>query len=211
MPDDGGDEGEDDGENGGERSLVWRLWTNDGDKRSEDIHQAGNADGNSGTDTNRRVDVQHKDAESREEEEEGHMQESRNCLCNNRHVPSFQVVVQVLSKSCTLQRVAVPLEDVHVFTDPLLDEDCEEGRGKTEDESHEPENVHADVGFRWFERRGWGRSGRDGDLWSNGEDLPRDLIEEGDILLEVIHHLVLGVDCQVLFAVDYECGKDSGK
>ena len=100
---------------------------------------------------------------------------------------------------------------MHVIANPLLSEDCEEGRSKTEDESHEPENVHADVGFRRFERRKWGRSGRNGDLWSDGEDLPGDLIKEGDILLEVIHHLVLGVDFQVLFAVDYECGKDSGK
>ena len=185
---------------------------NDGDKRSEDIQQAANANGNSGTDTNRRVDVQHKDAEPREEEEEGHVQETRNCLCDNKHTPSFQSVVQVLSNSCTLQRVTVPLEDVHIIADPLLNEDCEEGRGKTEDESHEPENIHADVGFRWFERRELGRrSGRDGDLWSDGEDLPRDLVKEGDILLEVIHHLVLGVNFQVLFAINYECGKDSGK
>ena len=101
---------------------------------------------------------------------------------------------------------------MHVITNPLLHENCEEGCGKTEDESHEPENVHADVGFYWFERREWGwRSGRYGDLWSDGEDLLRDLIKEGDILFEVIHHLVLRVDFEVRFAVNYECGKDSGK
>ena len=100
---------------------------------------------------------------------------------------------------------------MHVIANPLLGEDCEEGRDKTEDESHEPENVHPDVGFRWFERRECQRSGIDGDLWSNGDDLPGDLIKEGDILLEVIHHLVLRVDFQVLFAVNYECGKDNGK
>ena len=140
------------------------------------------------------------------------MQETRNCLCNNRHVRSFQSVLQVLSKSCTLQRVAVPLEDVHVIANPLLGEDCEKGCDKTEDESHEKENVHADVGFQWFERREWERrSGRDGNLWSDGEDLSGDLIKLGDILLEVIHHLVLWVDLQVLFAVNYESGKDSGE
>ena len=65
----------------------------------------------------------------------------------------FQSVVQVLSKSCTLQRVAVSLEGVHVIANPLLNEECEEGCRKAEDEGHEPESVHADVAFQWFERR----------------------------------------------------------
>ena len=140
------------------------------------------------------------------------MQETRNQPRNKMHFPLFQSVVQVLTNSCTLQRVVVSLEDVHVITNPLLNEECEEGRGKAEDESHEPENVHADVGFRWLERREWGRrSGRDGDLWSDGEDLLGDLIKKGDILLEIIHHLVLRVNVEVLLAVNYECGEDSGK
>ena len=94
---------------------------------------------------------------------------------------------------------------MHVIADPLLHEDGEEGCGKTKDESHEPENVHADVVSRWCERRKGGRrSGRYGDIWSDGEDLLRDLIKEGDILLEVIYHLVLGVDLEVSLAVNYE-------
>ena len=115
-------------------------------------------------------------------------------------------------RSRNLQRFAVPLDGVHIIANPLLNQGCEEGCGKTEYESYKPENVHTDVGFQWFERREWERrSGRDGNLRSDGEDLLGDLIKEGDILLKVIHHLVLGVDFQVLFAVDYECGKDSGK
>ena len=119
--------------------------------------------------------------------------------------------MQVFSNSRTLQRIAVSLEDVHVIADPLLHEDGEEGCGKTKDESHEPENVHADVGFRWFERE-WGRrSGSYGGLWSDGQYLLGDLVKEDDILLEVKHHLVLRVDFEVSFAVNYECGKDGRK
>jgi len=105
------------------------------------------------------------------------VQETGDRLGDNGHVPSFASFVQVLSKSCTFQGVAVSLKDVHVITNPLLDEDCKECCQETEDEGHEPENVYADIGGRWLEirERGW-RSGRDGNLWSKGGDLLGNLI-----------------------------------
>ena len=54
--------------------------------------------------------------------------------------------MQVLPESRTLQGVAVPLEDMHVIANPLLDEGCKECCEETEDEGHEPEDIHADVG-----------------------------------------------------------------
>ena len=104
--------------------------------------------------------------------------------------------MQVLSKPGTFQRVAVPLEDVHVIANPLLDEGGKERRGETKYKSHEPENVYADVGCQGFEsrERGWG-CGRDGNLWDDGRNLVGNLIHDGDILLEVIDHLVCRADC----------------
>jgi len=37
------------------------------------------------------------------------------------------------------------------------------------------------------------------------------LIEDGDVLLELIHHLVCWADFQALFAVDYKRGEGSRK
>src|SRR6267142_1271060 len=119
------------------------------------------------------------------------------------------LVLMFKTKSHTLQRVAVLLEDVHVIANPLLDESREKCRKKTEDEGHEPEDIHANVGCRWFEIGEWGgRSRRDRELRSNGRDLAGNLIEEGIVLLEIILHFVFGSGFQVLFAVDYECGDD---
>ena len=120
--------------------------------------------------------------------------------------------MQILSKSRTLQRVTVPLEDVHIIANPLLDESREKCCRKTEDESHEPEGIHDDVGSQWIEsgERGWG-SRRDGELRSDKGNLAGNLIEHSDVLLEIIHHLVGGADFQVLFAIDYECGENSRK
>lgn len=52
--------------------------------------------------------------------------------------------MQVLSKPRALQGVAVSLEDMHIVPDPLLNEYGKECRGKTEDQSNEPESIHAD-------------------------------------------------------------------
>jgi len=56
-----------------------------------------------------------------------------------------QAIMQVLSKPSTLEGIAVPLEDMHVIPNPLLDKYREECGEKAEDEGHEPENIHADV------------------------------------------------------------------
>ena len=52
--------------------------------------------------------------------------------------------MQVLSKPRALQRVAVSLENMHIVPNPLLNEYGKECRGKTEDQSNEPESVHPD-------------------------------------------------------------------
>ena len=103
--------------------------------------------------------------------------------------------MQVLSKPSTLQRVAVPLEDMHIITNPLLDESGKECCGQTEYEGHEPENVYADVGCQWVESRESGRRcRRDGNLWNDGGNLAGYLIHDGDILLKVVDHLIIGAD-----------------
>jgi hypothetical protein len=113
--------------------------------------------------------------------------------------------VQVLPESGTLQGIAVLLKDVHVIANPLLDEDCKECCRKTEDKSHEPEDIYTYVGRRWAEgrERRW-RSGRERNLRGDGGDLLGDLGKDSGILLKVIDHLVCRVDFQVLFIVDYE-------
>jgi hypothetical protein len=73
------------------------------------------------------------------------MKKTRNSFCYNEHVPFFTAVMQVLSKPCTLQGIAVTKEDTHVTPNPLLDKHREECRGKAEDEGHEPESIQADV------------------------------------------------------------------
>ena len=118
---DGVDDGVDDS---GEPSPVWQMGKNEGDRRSDDIQQADKGDGNNGANTNPRVDIPYKVAEPREKEEEGHMQATRNCFCNIGYVSALQSIVQVLTKSCTLQRVVVSLADLHVIAHPLLHEDC---------------------------------------------------------------------------------------
>ena len=91
--------------------------------------------------------------------------------------------MQVLTKAPALQRIIISLKDVHVITDPLLDEDCEECCRKAENEGHEPEGINPDVGCQRFESRKRGRgSRRDGDLRGDGGDLMRDLIEDGNVL-----------------------------
>src|SRR5579863_1700613 len=103
--------------------------------------------------------------------------------------------MQVLPKPCAFQRIAVPLEDVHVITNPLLDKGGKECCGETENKGHKPENVYADVGCQGLESRERGRwSGRDGNLWNDGGNLVGNLIHDGDILLEVIDDLVIGAD-----------------
>jgi hypothetical protein len=97
------------------------------------------------------------------------VEKSRNSLGDHWHVPSFASFIQVLSKSRTLQRIAIPLEDMHIIANPLLNEDRKECSKKTEDKGHEPENIYTDVRCRWIEhreRRWWG--GRDGNLWGDG-------------------------------------------
>ena len=77
--------------------------------------------------------------------------------------------MQVLSKSRTFQRIAITLEDIHMFANPLLNEDRKERSKKAENEGHEPENVYTDVRCRWIEcreRRWWSRW--DGNLWGEG-------------------------------------------
>jgi hypothetical protein len=117
-----------------------------------------------------------------------------------------------LSDPSTLQRFAVSLEYKHIIADPLLDENREECRGKAEAEGHEPERIYTDVGCGWIERRVRGRwRGRDGNLWGDGRELLGDLGKDGGMLFEVIHHFVCGVDFQVLFTIDHERCKGSGK
>ena len=119
------------------------------------------------------------------------MKKSRDRLRHLGHLPSFASFVQVLAKSRTLQGIAVPFEDVHIIANPLLDEGGEKCCCETEDEGHEPEDIHACVRCRWFKIGEWGgRGGRDGELRGNGEDLAGNLIEHGDILLKIIHHLI---------------------
>ena len=54
--------------------------------------------------------------------------------------------MQILSKSCTLQRVTVSLEDMHIVPNPLLNKYCKECRRKTEDQRYEQERVHSNGG-----------------------------------------------------------------
>ena len=54
-------------------------------------------------------------------------------------------IMQVLSKSCTLQGVTVTKEDVHVNPNPLLDKYRKECCSKAEGEGHKPESVQTDV------------------------------------------------------------------
>lgn len=83
------------------------------------------------------------------------MEKSRDSLGHPRHVPSFASFVQVLPKSRTLQRIAVPLEDMHIVANPMLNdsEDCQECFQKAEREGHEPENINTDVRCQWAK---WG-------------------------------------------------------
>ena len=74
------------------------------------------------------------------------MEETRYCLCDNRHVPSFRSLVHVLPKPGAFHSITVPLEDMQVITHPFLDEGVEEHRGEIEDEGHEPEDIDADIG-----------------------------------------------------------------
>ena len=120
--------------------------------------------------------------------------------------------MQVLPKSRTLQGVIVPQEDMHIIPNPLLDECRKECYRKAEDEGHEPEQIDSDVGWRRVKGRiRWGYSGRYRNLWSNGGNLKRYLSEEGNILLEVIHRLVCGVNFKALFAVDDKGNEGSRK
>ena len=133
------------------------------------------------------------------------MKETRYRLSNGRHVPSLRTFEQVLSNPGTLQRVTVSLEDMHIISDPSLDNDREKSRRKTEHEGYEPKRIHAEIGrggVERRERRWWGS--RDGELWDNERDLLRDLGEHCNILLEVVHHLVWRVRFQIFFTVDYE-------
>ena len=101
--------------------------------------------------------------------------------------------------------VAVSLENVHIIPNPLLDKYREKCRSKAEREGHEPKRIYTDIRCRWgegWERRGWGR--RDGNLWGDGSDLLGDLRKDHRMLLEVVHHLVRGIDLQVLFAIKHE-------
>jgi hypothetical protein len=119
------------------------------------------------------------------------MQKSRDNLGHPRHVPSFPSFIQVLPKSGILQRIAVPLEDVHILADPLLNEDCQECCQKAKGEGHEPENIYTDVRCRRIghrERRRWSRRNRN--LWGNRGYLYGDLREDGRVLSEVIDSFV---------------------
>src|SRR5713226_3346055 len=73
------------------------------------------------------------------------MEATRYGLGHHRHVPSFASIIQVLPKSCTFQRIAGPIEDMHVLADPFLDKDCQECCDKTEGKCHEPECVYTDI------------------------------------------------------------------
>jgi hypothetical protein len=104
------------------------------------------------------------------------------------------------------------LEDMHIITNPLLNEDRKERSKKTEDEGHEPKDIYTDVRRRWIEhreRRWW--SGRDGNLWGDGGELDRDLGEDSRMLSKVIHRFICGARLQVLFAIDYESRESSRK
>jgi len=59
------------------------------------------------------------------------VEKSRDSLGYHRHVLSFASFIQVLSKSSTLQRIAIPVEDMHIIANPLLNEDREECGNKT--------------------------------------------------------------------------------
>jgi len=96
------------------------------------------------------------------------VEETRYSFCHHGHVPSFGSFIEVLAKPSTLQRITVPLEDMHVIANPLLNKDRKECCKKTEDEGHEPENIDAYVRWRWVEfRERRRRSGRDGNLWGD--------------------------------------------
>ena len=73
------------------------------------------------------------------------MDERRDSVDHHRHVPLFRTFIEELSHPCTLEGMVVPLENVHVVADPLLDDRCGEGGSQTEDQAHEPVNVHSDV------------------------------------------------------------------
>ena len=81
------------------------------------------------------------------------MKKSRDGLRHHRHVPSIASFIQILSESSTLLRIAIPLKDMHVIANPLLNEDRKERGKKAEDEGHEPESIYSDVRWRWIERR----------------------------------------------------------
>jgi len=120
--------------------------------------------------------------------------------------------VQILPETGSLQRVVVPLVDLHVVTNPLLNKQREECCHQTQDESHEPKRVFENVGGQWYESRvrRW-RGGGDRDLGSDGGDLLGNLGEKDRMLLEVIDRLICRVDLQALLAVEYESGEGAGE
>ena len=73
------------------------------------------------------------------------MKKSRDSLGHHPHVPAIASFVQVLSKSSTLQRVAILLEDMHIIANPLLNEDHKKCSKEAKGKGHEPESVYTDI------------------------------------------------------------------
>ena len=111
--------------------------------------------------------------------------------------------MQILAQLSTLQRITVPLGDMNIIVNPFLNENRQDRCQKTEDVmmDHGPlaESIYTDTRRQWIEGRGrgWRRKNRTCGALKN-------LREDGQVLSEVIHHLIHGADLQVLFAIDNE-------
>ena len=85
-----------------------------------------------------------------------------------RACTSFGSFTQVLAQSSTLQQITVPLEDMRIITNPLLNENRQERCQKTRDEGHEPESISTDIRCHWIERQvlaEW----KNRNLWRDGD------------------------------------------
>jgi len=113
-------------------------------KHGKEVDKSADSDGDEGIDSNGRVDTQDEVAEPYKEQEKGNVDETWYSLSHDWHVPSVGAIMQVLSEPRALQGVAVSLGTMHIVPNPLPNEYGKECRGKTEDQSNEPESVHPD-------------------------------------------------------------------
>ena len=137
------------------------------------------------------------------------MHQHRDCVCQHLHsLGTFEIE---LSKSRSLQWVIVPLEDLQIGSNPLLNEDCQESCRQAAYEADRPASVYSNNGRRWGDCRirRWG--GRDGNLWGDRCNLLRDLDKYCERLLLVIRRFLSGIRLQILTALNEKRSENSSK